>query len=165
MSEHDAATQGEVQGEAGDVVAGTVTIRQGGARSVRAREISIHQGGSVRAQAEQLNVTQGGVLFARTDSAQVTAGAVGVVAARGEVELKASAAKLVLARDEVELEHSAAVVVAAPRVEISDSAVGVLFARHIDARNVRVMFGLKEALAFGAAAGGILWLLTHLRRR
>jgi hypothetical protein len=165
MSEHDAVTQSEVQGEAGDVVAGAVTIRQGGARSVRAREISIHQGGSVRAQAEQLNVTQGGVLFARTDSAQVTAGVVGVIAARGEVELKASAAKLVLARDEVELEHSAAVVVAAPRVEISDSAVGVLFARHIDARNVRVMFGLKEALAFGAAAGGVLWLLTHLRRR
>ena len=165
MSEHDAATPGEIKGDAGDVVAGTVTIRQGGARSVRAREISIHQGGSVRAQAEQLNVTQGGVVFARTDSAQVTAGAVGVVAARGEVELKASAAKLVLSRDEVELDHSAAIVVAAPRVEISDSAIGVLFARHVDAKNVRVMFGLKEALAFGATAGGILWLLTHLRRR
>jgi hypothetical protein len=57
------------------------------------------------------------------------------------------------------------VAVAAREVEISDSAVGVLVARHVDARNVRVMFGLKEALAFGAAAGAILWLLTQWRRR
>jgi hypothetical protein len=164
MSEHERSMPGEIHGEAGDVVAGTVTIRQGGARSVRAREISIHQGGAGRVQAEQIAVTQGGIGLARTDSAQVTAGAVAVVAASGEVELKASAAKLVLSRDEVDLEHSAAVLAAAPRVEISDSAVGVLLARHVDARNVRVMFGLREAMAFGAAAGAALWLLNLWRR-
>ncbi len=165
MSEHDQATPGEMQGDAGDVVAGTVTIRQGGARSVRAREISIHQGGAVRAQAEQVAVTQGGIVFSRSASAQVTAGAVAVVAAAGQVELQASAAKLVLSRDKVNLEHSAAVVAAAPRIEISDSAVGILLARHVDAKNVRVLFGLKEAVAFGAAAGAALWFLNLWRRR
>ena len=74
-------------------------------------------------------------------------------------------AKLVLSRDEIDMEHSAAVVAAAPRVEISDSAVGVLLARRVDARNVRVMFGLREAVAFGAAAGAALWLLNLWRRR
>jgi hypothetical protein len=169
MAERDEAnlgeTPGEIQGEAGDVVAGSVTIRQGGARSVRAREISIHQGGAVRMNADQVSVTQGGILLARTDSAQVTAGAVAVVAARGEVDLKASAAKVVLSRDEVELEHSAAVAVVAREAEISDSAVGILIARNVDAKNVRVMFGVKEALAFGAAAGAVLWLLATWRRR
>jgi hypothetical protein len=165
MNEHEQATPGEIHGDAGDVVAGTVTIRQGGARSVRAREISIHQGGAGRVRADQVSVTQGGIVLARTDSAQVTAGAVAVIGARGKVELKASAAKLVLSRDAIELEHSAAVIAAAPTVEISDSAVGVLLARRVDARNVRILFGLKEAIAFGAAAGTALWLLSFWRRR
>ena len=165
MTQHDKTTPGEVHGDAGDVVAGTVTIRQGGARSVRAREISIHQGGAVRAQADQVAVTQGGIVLARTGSAQVTAGAVGVIAATGEVELKASAAKLVLSRNAIDLEHSAAVIAAAPKIEISDSAVGILFARHVDAKNIRVMLGPKEAMAFGAAAGAALWLLKTLWRR
>jgi hypothetical protein len=88
-----------------------------------------------------------------------------MVAAKGNVELKAAAAKVVLARGTVELEHSAAVVAAAPKVAISDSAVGVLLARQVDARNVRVLFGLKEAIAFGAAAGVALSLFNALRRR
>jgi hypothetical protein len=116
-------------------------------------------------QADQLAITQGGVVLARTGSAQVTAGAVAVIAARGEVELQASAAKLILARDEVELEHSAAGAIATRSAEISDSAVGVLIAGRVDARNVRIMFGLKEALAFGAAAGAALWFLTRWRSR
>jgi hypothetical protein len=169
MADHEDASerqpQGEIHGDAGDVVAGTVSIRQGGARSVRAREISIHQGGAGRVQADQVAVTQGGIVLARTESAQVTAGAVGVVAARGEVELKASGAKLVLSRDEVELEHSAAVGVVSRTAEISDSAVGLLVAGRVDARNVRVMFGVKEALAFGAAVGAVLWALGQWRRR
>ena len=73
MTEHDEATQGELHGDVGDVVAGTVTIRQSGARSRRAREISIHQGGAVRAQADHFAVTQGGIVLARTGAAQVTA--------------------------------------------------------------------------------------------
>ena len=164
MPEHE-TTPGEMHGDAGDGVAGTVTIRQGGARSVRAREVSIHQGGAGRLQAEQVSITQGGIGLARTGNAQVTAGAVAMVVAKGDVELKAAAAKVVLARGEVELEHSAAVVAAAPRMSISDSAVGVLLARHVDARNVRVLFGLREAIAFGAAAGIALGLFKAFRRR
>jgi len=89
---------------------------------------------------------------------------VGVIAASGAVELKASAAKIVLSRGAVDLEHSAAVIAAAPRIEITDSAVGILLARHVDAKNIRVMFGVKEAAAFGAAAGAVLWLLNRWRR-
>ena len=55
-----------------------------------------------------------------------------MIAATGEVD-KASAAKLVLSRDAIDLEHSAAVIAAAPKIEITDSAVGILFARHVDA--------------------------------
>ena len=119
----------------------------------------------MRVEAEEIEVTQGGIGFARTRSAKVTAGGVGVVAASGEVELEASAAHLVLARDAAELEQSAAGVLVARSVEISDSAVGVLLARNVTARNVRVLFGVPAAIAFGATAGAVLWLLGRLRSR
>jgi hypothetical protein len=63
---------------------------------------------------------------------------------------------LVLARDPAELELSAAGVLAARSVESSDSAVGVVFARNVTARNVRVLFGGRAAVAFGATAGSVL---------
>ena len=69
-----------------------------------------------------------------------------------------------LAREEAELEQSAAAVVAARSVEISDSAVGVLLARDVKGHNVRVLFGVPAAIAFGAAAGAVLWLLGRRRR-
>jgi hypothetical protein len=45
--ERDEGRERELNGDAGDVVAGRITIKQGGARSVRAREVSIRQGGAV----------------------------------------------------------------------------------------------------------------------
>jgi hypothetical protein len=71
----------------------------------------------------------------------------------------------VLAREETELEQSAAGLVAARSARITDSVVGVLLARQIEASNVRVLFGVREALAFGAAAGAALWLLARWRGR
>ena len=164
MSQHDERNE-EIHGNAGDVTTtGALTISQGGARSVRAREVEIKQGGAMRVEADEVEVTQGGIAFARTVSAEVTAGGVGVLAASGEVELEASAAQIVLGRDEVTLEQSASAVVAARSVEISHSAVGVLVARHVDARNVRVLFDVPAAIAFGAAAGAMLWIFGRWAR-
>ena len=164
MAQHEDESREETAGGSADVVAGTVAIHQGHARSVRAHEVQIKQGGALRVKAEDVEITQGGIGFASTGSARVTAGGVGVLAASGPVELKATAAQLVLVRDEAELGQSAAGVVAARSVEISDSAVGVLIARRVEGRNVRVLFGVPAAIAFGAAAGAMLWLLGRWRR-
>jgi hypothetical protein len=163
MSQHDERSDGPRDNDA-DVTTRTVTIFQGGARSVRAHEVEIKQGGAMRVDADEVEITQGGIGFARTGSAEITAGGVGVVAASGEVELEASAAQIVIGRSEVTLEQSAAAIVAASTAEISHSAVGVLLARHVDARDVRVLFNVPAALAFGAAAGAVLWMLGHWRR-
>ncbi len=104
-------------------------------------------------------------IHSRTGRTKVTAGGVGRVAASGEVELEASAAHLVLARDAAELEQSAAGVLAARSVEISDSAVGVMLARNVTARNAQALFGGRAAIAFGATAGAVLWLLGRWRPR
>src|SRR5262249_37405539 len=110
-----------------------------------------------------VEITQGLVGFASARSAQVTAGGVGIVAAAGPVELKASAAHLVLARDEAAVGQSAAGVVAGRSVEVRESAVRVPRAPRVDARNIRVLFTVPAAIAFGAAAGVALWLLGRVR--
>jgi hypothetical protein len=148
-----------------DVVAGSVVIHRGGARSVRAHEVQIKQGGALRVDAEDIEITQGSIAVASAQSASVTAGGVGLLRSSGPVELKAAAAQVVLARDGANLQQSAAGVVAARSAAISDSAVGVLLARDVEARNVRVLFTVPAAIAFGAAAGAALWLLGRVSRR
>src|SRR5262249_53139582 len=96
-------------------------------------------------------------------SAVVTGGGVGVLNATGPVELKATAAQAVLSRGDAALEQSAAGVVAANSIQVSDSAVGVLIGSRIDARNVRVLFSVPAAIAFGATAGIVMWLLGRVR--
>ena len=105
-------------GDAGEVTADTVVIRQAGARTVNAREVSVRQGG------------------------------VGVA----------------LSHDETTLQQAGAGVVMTRVARVSDSAIGFLIAREVQPNNVRVLFGVREALAFGAAAGLALALVLGLRR-
>ena len=123
------SARAERRGDAGDVVAGTVEIRQGRARSVRAREVSVWQGGAGR-----VSVTQGGIGMALSHHATT-------------------------------LQHAGAGIVVTRVAEISDSTVGFLVAREVNPRNVRVLFGVREAIAFGAAAGVALALMLGWRHR
>jgi hypothetical protein len=82
----------------------------------------------------------------------------------GKAELKTSAATAVLTRDEAQLEQAAAGVLVARSAKVTDSAVGVVIAQHVEGENVRVLFGWREALAFGAAAGTALWFLSGFAR-
>jgi len=121
-------------GDAGDVVAGTVVIRQAGARSVRAREVTVRQGGIGRVEADAISVTQGGL-------------------------------GLALSHDATTLQQAGAGAIVTRIAQVNDSAVGFLIAREVRAQNLRVLFGVREALAFGAAAGLALALALGLRRR
>jgi hypothetical protein len=81
-----------------------------------------------------------------------------------EVELQLSAATAVVAR-EARLDQTAAGAVVAETARIKDSAVGFVVAREIHGENVRVLFGSRAAVAFGASFALTLWLLRFLRRR
>ena len=120
--------------DAGDVVAGTVVIRQAGARSVKAREVAVRQGGIGRLEADTVSVAQGGVGMA-------------------------------LSHDETTLQQAGAGVIVTRVAQIRDSAVGFLIAREVHPQNVRVLFGVREAVAFGAAAGLAVALVLGWRRR
>jgi hypothetical protein len=64
----------------------------------------------------------------------------------------------------VQLDRGAARVVIAADVNAQQSAVLFLVARRV-AGDVRVLFDWRGALAFGAAAGVVVALLSRLRRR
>jgi hypothetical protein len=135
LGESEVANMDErtIRGDAGDVVAGTVVMRQSGARSVKAREVAVRQGGVGRLEADAVSVTQGGVGMA-------------------------------LSHDETTLQQAGAGVIVTRVARINDSSVGFLIARQVQASNVRVLFGVREAIAFGAAAGMALALLARWRR-
>ena len=123
-----------IRGDAGDVMAGTVVIRQAGARSVKAREVAVRQGGIGRAEADAISITQGGLGIA-------------------------------LSHDETTLSQAGAGAIVTRIAQVNDSAVGFLIAREVRGQNIRVLFGAREALAFGAAAGLALALVLGLRKR
>ena len=123
-----------IRGDAGEVVADSVTMRQAGARSVRAREITVRQGGIGRAEADTISVSQGGV-------------------------------GLALSHDGTTLQQASAGAIVTRLAQVRDSAVGILVARDVHAQNLRVLLGVREALAFGAAAGLALAVALRLGRR
>jgi hypothetical protein len=115
-----------------------------------------------RVEAENLTVTQGAVGAARVERLQLDRGAIGAAMA-GEVELSRGYARSILARH-VQLDRAAARVIIAADVRADQSAAMFLIARRVDG-NVKVLFDWRGALAFGAAAGLLLGLLSRLRRR
>jgi hypothetical protein len=155
---------GELRGDAGDVNAHSLTIRQGGARSVTAHEVRVRQGGIARVDAHDVEVTQGGVALATTETLRLTAGgAWGVLA--GRARLDQSAVQVVAAREQVDMDQAAAGVVAGGTVHVRDSAIGVLLTGRFEGQGVRVLMGPQAAFALGAGAALVLSLFGLWRRR
>jgi hypothetical protein len=164
MAEIEGQPGQTVSGDAGDVMARDVTIRQGGARSVTARHVAIRQGGAVRVEAQEVAVTQGGVVLAATNNLEVTAGGVGGAIA-DTARLQQSWAQMVGARESVDMDQAAAGLVVSRVAHARDSAIGLLVAREFRGEGVRVLLGTRAAFAFGAGLGLALGVLAALRRR
>ena len=116
---------------------------------VTADTVVIRQAGARSVKAREVAVRQGGVGRMEADSISVTQGGVG----------------LALSHDETTLQQAGAGAVVTRVAQINDSAVGFLIAREVRPQNVRVLFGVREAAAFGTAAGLALALVLGWRRR
>ncbi len=155
---------GEVRGDAGDVNAHSLTIRQGAARSVTAHEVSVRQGSIARIDAHDVEITQGAVAVATAETLRLTAGgAWGVLAERASVDQ--SVVQVVAARERVEMDQAAAGLVVGGHVHVRDSAVGLLLAGRFEGQGVRVLMSPQAAFAFGAGAALVLSLFGLWRRR
>ena len=115
-----------------------------------------------RVDASIVNVGIGAVGAARAETLSVDRGAVGAAMA-GTVEVSRGYARSILAR-QVQMDRAAARVVIAADVHAKQSAVMFLVARRVSGE-MRVLFDWRGALAFGAAAGLVIGLLSRLRRR
>ncbi len=116
---------------------------------VMAEAVVVQRAGARYVQAHDVSVRQGGVGRLEADTVNVTQGGVG----------------LALVHDEATLEQASAGVIVTRMAQVKDSAVGFLIARNVSGTNVRVMFGVRQAIAFGAAAGIALGLVLGARRR
>jgi hypothetical protein len=123
------------------------TLR-GDVGDVTAGTVVIRQAGARSVQAREVAVRQGGLGRVEADAVSVTQGGIGVV----------------LSHDETTLQQAGAGVVMTRLAQVNDSAIGILIAREVQPHNVRVLFGVREALAFGAAAGAVLAVLLRWRR-
>jgi hypothetical protein len=163
MVESGERTGDEIRGDAGDVSARSLTIRQGGARSVTAHEVTVRQGGIVQVDAQNVAVTQGGVAVATTETLRLTAGGLGAVLADRAV-LEQSMAHVVAARERVEMDQAAVALVAGRAIAVRDSVIGLLVTPRLEGQGVRVLLGPRAALALGAGVGLVLGLLGLWRR-
>ncbi len=150
------------------VEADDVVLRQAGARSIEADAVTVRQGGVVRARAKELEMLQGGVVLAQTEEARLTASEAGLVHVGGSTVMDQSGAIALLARGPVTMDQCGAVVLAAPEVHADEANAVFLLARRVDG-HVNAVFGPRESLLLGAAAGlaaGLVsWLIRTLRGR
>jgi hypothetical protein len=163
MSDAEDRVPHEIRGDAGDVSAHSLTIRQGGARSVTAHEVSVRQGGIARVDAHEVEITQGGVGVVTTGTLRMTAG--GTWAALAErATLEQSVAQVVAARERIDMDQAASGVVVGGAVHVRDSAIGLVLTPRFEGHGVRVLMGPQAAFAFGAGAALMLGLLGLWRR-
>ncbi len=155
----------EVTREAAERVgADEVVMRQAGARSVQADAVTVRQGGVVQARAKELEMLQGGVVLAQTDELRLTASEAGLVHAGGSTVMDQSGAVALVARGPVTMDQCGAVVMAAPEVHADEANAVFLLARRVDGR-VNAVFGPRESLLLGAAAGVAAGLILRLSRK
>ncbi len=146
------------------VEADDVVMRQAGARSVQADAVTVRQGGVVQARAKRLEMLQGGVVLAQTEEARLTASEAGLVYAAGSTYMDQSGAGALVAGGAVTMDQCGAVLLAAPEVHADEANAVFLLARRVDGQ-VNAVFGPRESLLLGAAAGVATGLVLRLTRK
>ena len=142
-------------------VPGPPAVTEDGA-SLETDQVEVRLGGVGRVEATTVTVDKGAIGAVRADSVSVEQGMIGAAMA-GTVEVNRGYARSILAR-QVQLDRAAARVVIAADVHAKQSAVMFLVARRVDGE-MRVLFDWRGALAFGAAAGLVIAILSRFRRR
>lgn len=128
------------------------SVTQAFASHVTGTIVTVKQGSSITTTSQQLDLFQGLVGLARTNEAKLAAAQAGVVLAGGTVSMDQSGAGVITTQNAVSMEKSGALLLVANEVEASNSGAVFLLARKVSG-SVKTMFGPREALVVGAAAG------------
>lgn len=144
------------------VEAESVQIRSSNVRSIEGVNVSMEQGFALSIDGEKVQVTQGlsGLLRGKQLDLNQSAS---LVALGDETTLKQSVSQWALARREAAISKSVVGIVGAAKVSMDKSASVLVLAREVHGQ-VNTLFDWRSALAFGAAVGGVLGMLSILRR-
>jgi hypothetical protein len=146
--------------------ANEIAVRQGAIRDARANRIEIRQGGIAKSNTDQLVLQEGAIGISQSKSAQITASRIGGMLIQGAATVDQSAARVVAAGGDVSLDQSLIGLTVARNARVQNSGVFLLLAQHVDG-DVKPVFGPRESIFFGAAAGisiAIMILLSKLIR-
>ena len=130
--------------------------------SLEAESVDLRMSAVGRVDARQVSVAQGAIGLARAEHVTVERGALAGALAE-QVKVDRSYARSIVAR-QVSIDRGAARVVIAADVRTSQTAVMFLVARKV-AGDVRVLLDWRGAVAFGAAAGLVMAIVSRARRR
>lgn len=145
----------------------TASIRMSGVQTVNTQKLTVRQGGMMRARTDQLDMVQGGAGLIQAKEARMTASSAGIVAVRGDADLDQTVTRVLVSAGDVHIDQGGAAVVVANSVKTDNSLAIFLIARKVEG-DVRVAFGQRESILFGAVAGvvaGAMLLLSSLFRQ
>lgn len=139
------------------------SVTQGYVPRVSGTFVTVKQGSSITTTSGQLDLFQGIIGLARTNEATLTASQAGIVLAGGSVSIDQSAAGVVTTQGMVSMDKSGAVLLCANEVTAENSGTVFLLAKNVRG-SVKTVFGPREALIVGAAAGIAAGLVVALGR-
>ncbi|MCK4671363.1 MAG: hypothetical protein KAT47_02400 [Candidatus Aegiribacteria sp.] len=130
----------------------SITMCQVTARSVQGEKLLMRQGGIGRAQTRQLNMVQGGAGVIQAEKADLSTSSSVLILSGGDVNMDQSGSKFLLSRGNISMDQSGVIAMAAKRIEVKNSSTVLMIAQNVEG-SVNTMFGPRESLIFGAAAG------------
>ena len=142
----------------------SITMCQVTARSVQGEKLLARQGVIVRAQTGQLKMIQGGAAVIQTEKADLSTSGSVLILSGGDVNMDQSGSKLLLSKGNISMDQSGVIAMAANRIETKNSSAVFMIAQNVEG-SVNTMFGPRESLIFGAAAGLVAGLFYLFGRR
>lgn len=160
----DDLTERELEGESLDFVeAEFANIRQSTIRSVEGGHIELQQVGALSIDGERIEATQSASAILRGKTVNLNQG-ISLLSIGGNNELKASFSPVMLSKDRANINSSAVGIVGARDINVENSSTLMIIANKVEG-NVTTLLDWRSALALGAVAGGVLGLITLLKRK
>lgn len=151
----DGKTIGFVEAEFAD-------IRNSSVRSVESGHADLRQVGALSVDGDWIDVSQGAIGLMKGHRIHVEK-SISAVNASDRSFVNLSMVPVSVSREHAEIKNSAVGIMAGQEIRSEGSSAVFMLARNVNG-DVKTLFDLRSALGFGAIIGGIIGLITLLRR-
>ncbi|RMG68614.1 MAG: hypothetical protein D6710_09930 [Nitrospirae bacterium] len=143
----------------GDVI----NINQSTVRSVDGDHINLQQVGALSVDGDRVNMEQTAACLIRGGHVNLNQ-SISCLSASEQMNISSSLSPLVVGRDKIEVRDSASGILAARDVKAENVKTLLLAASKVEG-NVTTLFDWRSALSFGAILGGIIGFVSLLKRK